>query len=724
LTTELKPVPPPLELRRLDPALNELGFDAAQTQQDRNLLTEAWHALRRRWLAAFVTGLVLGSLAAVAVWSSVKNQYTATAVLRVSMGQSTILEAGQTHDGATAFEVYKRTQRQLLRSPAVLMPALQREAVAKLPAVTQQVSPLAWLQNIVNVTFPDEAEIMQVSVSCEDQRTAETLADTIVDVYLQDSVYGEHQEKLNRINTLQKAETETEANLRKKRSGLRQLVDTLGTGDSEALTLAQKNTLQEYSILWTQLNQVDFDLKRALRARQVREHSGPANPGSTVPVTESEVEAATMTDAIIAIAKVEMDRQQSRIDEAKKTMFGDAEKEYIAAYQAGIERARRKIENRKASLRKELALQKESTALAADQLSAASVEVLQSQQKELATKVAALRTEADKFGRSSVDAELMRAEIKALDELRSRIQKELEEANIEINTLRSRVVKLSSATTLPGDDHKRRTMLSASLGGSGFCVGCALVVLWDLRRRRLNTMHEIAEALRLPVLGTVPHVWRSQGTSSAHPAFEEAIDGIVARLVFSPESRQVVLVTSAVAGEGKTTVSVNLATSFAGMGRKTVLVDFDLRRPMLHNIFDVDLAPGLGAVLAGQVELLDAVLSTPVENLFLLPAGAWGHRGLSGRNDELVKSIVDELRDAYSNVVIDAGPVLPIVDTRVVARHADGVVISLLRDVSEIPKVNSACELLRSFDIQILGAVMIGVPGEVYYAPTIAAAPA
>lgn len=725
LTTELKPLQPPFEIRRAEPAIDELVFDNAPAQQDRNLVTEAWHALRRRWLAASVTGIVLGSLAAVFMWSSVKSQLTSTAVLRISMGQSTILDPGQIHDGTTAFEVYKRTQRQLLRSPAVLTPALQREAVAKLPAVTQQVSALAWLQKIVDVTFPDEAEIMQVSVTCEDQKTAETLTNTIVDVYLQDSVYGEHQEKLSRINTLQKAQTETEASLRKKRSGLRQLVDTLGTGDSEALTLAQKNTLQEYSILWTQLNQVDFDLKRAQRARQVRNQAGSANVNSTMPITDGEVEAAAMTDATIAIARVELDRQQARIDEARKTMYGAAEKEYVAAYQAGMERARRRIETRKASLRKELALQKEGTALAADQLSASSVEVLQGQQKELATKVAALRTEADKFGRSSVDAELMLAEIKALDELRGRIQKELEEANIEISTARARVVKLSSATTLPSEDQKRRTMMSASLGGTGFCVGCALVVLWDLRRRRLNTMHEIGESLRLPLLGTVPHVWRRRrGSSAMHPAFEEAIDGIVARLVFSPsENNQVVLVTSAVAGEGKTTVSVNLATSLAGMGRKTVLVDFDLRRPMLHNIFDVDLAPGLGAVLAGQVELLDAVLTTPVENLFLLPAGAWGHRGLSGRNDELVKSIVDELRDAYTNVVIDAGPVLPIVDTRVVARHADGVVVSLLRDVSEIPKVNSACELLRSFDIRILGAVMIGVPGEVYYAPTIAASP-
>jgi capsular exopolysaccharide synthesis family protein len=192
--------------------------------------------------------------------------------------------------------------------------------------------------------------------------------------------------------------------------------------------------------------------------------------------------------------------------------------------------------------------------------------------------------------------------------------------------------------------------------------------------------------------------------------------------MFSPseESLQVVLITSASAGEGKTTVAVNLATSFAGMGRKTVLVDFDLRRPALHNMFDLELDPGLGGVLSGQVEPLDAVRPTSVENLFLLPAGAWGHRGLSGRNDDRVESIVRELRAAFVHVVIDAGPVLPIVDTRVVARHADGVIVCLLRDVSEIPKVTAAYELLRSFYVNILGAVMIGVPGEVYYTRTIA----
>ena len=159
------------------------------------------------------------------------------AVLRVSMGQSTVLQAGQVHD------VPPPSRSQTHAAPTFAESRrpdgrVARQSVARLPNVSQLGS-LAWLQNAADVTFPDEAEIMQVSVTCDDQRTAETLADTIVEVYLQDIVYAEHQEKLNRINTLQKAETETEANLRKKRSGLRQLVDTLGTGDSEALTLAQ-----------------------------------------------------------------------------------------------------------------------------------------------------------------------------------------------------------------------------------------------------------------------------------------------------------------------------------------------------------------------------------------------------------------------------------------------------------------------------------------------------
>jgi polysaccharide biosynthesis transport protein len=709
-------------IRMDDPFSQDLGLAAAPTPSARNLLAEAVHALRRRWLAAFVAGVVVGSIAFTAAWFSVTPQVTATAVLQVSADKSNVLAASQNIEAAAGFDVYKKTQRQLLRSPIVLRSVLQHNSISGLPLVLQQSDPLAWLQDCVRVTYPDEAEIMNISVRCDDQRTAERLVDTIVEVYLNEVVYAERQEKSNRITHLSNAVTETEASLRKKRDELRTLADTMGTGDSQALTLAQKNTVELYSALSKQLNQVEFDLKRAQRARQIGAGAAPAQPDASVGVSDEEMEAAAAGDLIIGAAKAQMDRRQAQIDDARKSMFGPAETEFVAQCQASIERIRKRGEDRKVALRKELLFKKKNQALAVGQAWAMSAEELASQKTDLAAQLALLRKEAEKFGRSSVDVELMRADIKALDDLRDRIQKEVQEANIEFASLKSRVVKLSDATTPHNAEQARRVTLSASAGGMGSFAACALVVAWELRRRRLNTTREIAEAIRLPLLGTMPRAPRLLDATRPGSQLKEAIDGIVARLVFSSsdDSQQVVLVTSAAAGEGKTTVAVNLATSFAAMGRRTVLVDFDLRRPTLHNMFDVDLVPGVGGILAGQVEPLDAIVPTSVENLFLLPAGAWGGRGISGRDDDLVKRILGELRAAFVHVVIDAGPVLPIVDTRVLARHADGVIISLLRDVSEIPKVNSACELLRSFDVRILGAVMIGAPGEVYYSRTIA----
>jgi polysaccharide biosynthesis transport protein len=278
------------------------------------------------------------------------------------------------------------------------------------------------------------------------------------------------------------------------------------------------------------------------------------------------------------------------------------------------------------------------------------------------------------------------------------------------------VMLLSEAAAPQDADLRRRAEASAGFGGLGLVLGALFVVVWDLRRRRLNSVQDVAHALGLPVLGTVPRVRDLREQDPIHLDLKEAIDGIAIRLVFSPpdEPQQVVLLTSASAGEGKTTVAVNLATRLAAMGRPTVLIDFDLRRPSLHRVFDVDLVPGVGGILNGHIEPLAAVVPTSFQNLSLLPAGVWGHDGLSGGYDELAKKILDALRPEFVHVVIDAGPVLPIVDTRVLARHADGVIISLLRDVSEIPRVNTACELLRSFDVRILGAVMIGTSKEAY----------
>ena len=373
-------------------SLDGSAVEVAPALPTRNLVAEILHALRRHWLRASFAGLVVGALAAIGVGLGLPRLYTATVVLRVSAGQSNILELNKNADASILFDLYKRTQKQLVRGPMVLAGVLQRQEVASLPLVMQQVDQLAWLQKVVNVTFPDDAEIMEVSVRCEDKRTAETLADKVVEVYLSEVVGAERQEKLVRIASLQKAQTETETDLRKRRSGLRQLADALGTSDSEALTLAQKNTLEEYSVLWKQLNQVEWDLKRAQSAQLIRQRMGA---GAGVPISDAEVDVAATMDPIIATSKARLENLQVLIDDTHKTSYGAAENEHVAPVQASIERNRKRIEDRKQALRKELALRKQ----AAEQPGMSTVEILDAQQKELSAKVAGLRKEAEKFGR-------------------------------------------------------------------------------------------------------------------------------------------------------------------------------------------------------------------------------------------------------------------------------------------------------------------------------------
>jgi len=131
----------------------------------------------------------------------------------------------------------------------------------------------------------------------------------------------------------------------------------------------------------------------------------------------------------------------------------------------------------------------------------------------------------------------------------------------------------------------------------------------------------------------------------------------------------------------------------------------------------VPIGPGLGELLCSRVptDFGEYLQETSTDNLWLLTAGARRHGALAELSDARVADLFREFKEHFEYVIIDGPPVLPVVDTRLIARHADGVVISLLRDVSELPKVKAACQLLQTYRVRILGGVVIGASGDVYY---------
>jgi polysaccharide biosynthesis transport protein len=190
----------------------------------------------------------------------------------------------------------------------------------------------------------------------------------------------------------------------------------------------------------------------------------------------------------------------------------------------------------------------------------------------------------------------------------------------------------------------------------------------------------------------------------------ESVDGITARLLRRAEleQRRVVMVTSAVSGEGKTTLAAQLAMSLARAGRRTVLVDFDLRQPSYDEAFGLERCPGVSEVLRNESDLSRSVQATQTGNLSVLTAGRWNRAALSALANGGADSMFKELRDEYEFVIVDTSPILPIADARFVSQYVDSVVLCIFRDKSESPKIRAACEILDAFGVQCVEAAVVG----------------
>jgi capsular exopolysaccharide synthesis family protein len=254
-----------------------------------------------------------------------------------------------------------------------------------------------------------------------------------------------------------------------------------------------------------------------------------------------------------------------------------------------------------------------------------------------------------------------------------------------------------------------------SLAGMGLpAVG---IIAWDLRKRRVNSPADVSKKLRIPVMGVLPLipplVMRKLGSASRRSQiwkmrYTEAVDGVVARMLRSAEcdDAQVILITSAMSGEGKTWLATQLAMGLARAQRRTVLVDFDLRQPALDGALGLPLGPGVCEALRDQADVAQMVQPTESEYLSVVTAGNWNRQVLPALANGSVGRLLDALQKNFDFVILDSSPLLPVVDTRLVCQHVDAVLLAVLRDVSEAGKVEAAQEMLDSFGVSKVDAVV------------------
>ena len=178
------------------------------------------------------------------------------------------------------------------------------------------------------------------------------------------------------------------------------------------------------------------------------------------------------------------------------------------------------------------------------------------------------------------------------------------------------------------------------------------------------------------------------------------------------------IVTSAVPGEGKSTVSLSLARSLADAGSPVILIDADLRRPTVAKKLKLDAKVGLTQVLAGQVEIANAVHQLGDSNLFVLPAGRIPPNPSELLGSDKMRQLIKELSEEFI-VVVDVPPLLPVTDASLLSHSVDGVILVGSIGRSHREQMAEASSILKKVNANLFGLVLNRAPrkglGNSYY---------
>ncbi len=301
-------------------------------------------------------------------------------------------------------------------------------------------------------------------------------------------------------------------------------------------------------------------------------------------------------------------------------------------------------------------------------------------------------------------AEALRQQLRSLLERFNQISSA---ANVESGTM----TKIEGAL-VPGSPYAPSLLQNLGLAlvlGIGLAGG--LAVLREMFDDRVRSLDEVEQKIDLPLIGHTPHVSEKDidvESSNNFTSLMEAYASIKAAIEFSlPRSRNVLQLTSTHESEGKSTTAVVLAELFARSGRKTLLIDADLRRPSVARLLELERPKsGLIEVLLGHAKLEDVVVKGVHDNLEVLPIGAIPPNPteiLAG--DELAQFIA-KYRDEYSLIIFDSCPVLGLADAPLLARLMDGTIFVLEANKVPFAQARSAVKRLRSSGGNVLGLIL------------------
>jgi succinoglycan biosynthesis transport protein ExoP len=702
--------------------------------------------LRRRWLRVAVTCVVVVVATLLGI-SLVERQYRAEVSLLLNPSGPEVLdevEGIEEQLDANTYRHYYRTQREILSSRTVAAEALARLGLAEDPTflgvdeITDEteraeklaeIDPVERLRELIDIREVPDSRVVRVRIEYSDPELAAEIANTVAQTYV-DHVSGERSDTGARAAVdLDKERAAARERLRGAEAALDQFkaeheITTIALEDRQNIVTAN---IIELSQRTKGAQALTFEAKNLYeQAKKLHQRGVSAGAAALLQPSERNIFDHLLTERLAAeteFKKLDTEfgprhpqwkQAKQRLDLLEQTTKDEAES-HLATFRARYEAAH--------GTERQLAGELE-------------------RERKRALELSRLEPEFRELARDVSDAE----------EIYSVLSRRDTEVNLTNRVEDEPPVAILDLAITPREPVRPRVTLSiAAAVFIGLLLGTVMAVAADMRDFTLRGLRDAEQAVAgwdIAVLGQLPKLPPDPALGASNlraqrmhrdlqthllpqSLMAERARALRAAIGFSL-SRQgcpILLVTSPTSAEGKSSTALNLALSWCQAGKRVILVDADMRRPRLHDVFPppVD-APdiGLAAVLSGECELDAAIDSHPEsapEQLSVLRCGRPPETPAELLDSHAFNRVLAKMRERFDVVILDSPPVLPVVDALLIARQVDGVVLVARAGSTTQHDVQQGLSLLRQRDTNLLGLVLNDVDlrrehgryGAVYY---------
>lgn len=689
------------------------------------------HSLRRRYLLGLGLGFLLASLVALLVWTLIPVTYEAVVALRVGRPENvSSVSNNRPKMTATDFELFKQTQVDLIRSTYVIEKALRTPGISQLPIVQTKAwggsrddqEKYEWLASSLQIAAPENSEFIILKLRDRDKEQVEQVLNAVQKAYTKDVV---DEEQLRKSETRRRLANRLKIINEEIMSKTKQQIDAAKRTGS--MDLAENNT--RLGLLRDRLTSIRIDRDRAeqeaqeldgmlLEAQYRLQNSKRYKPSQTqikFTLRKTNGEYAAIEQQLVELNLAATGGAGGGIAGGNGPL-----QQQIAQFKAQLQQI--EAANKKQVI--ELISYERGEDLQDMQ---AQIGLLRQQKQRADGRVTKLTKDYSSLENSIANQNQANAELQVLQlaiASRAKVEEKLSQdiEGLDLELAAGSNIRVLQEAKVPGGNSFFTNVLQI-VGAWILTLGSTLfgIAFWDFLAKRVNTTKDVMDDGELRVIGALPMLngRRAGGLlpmsagmrRSVEIGLSRAIDSIRTALFYSKRKGdiEVVLVTSALGQEGKSTVASQLAVSVARSGRRALLIDADIRNPQQHVVLGMPFHAGLCELLRGDVTLEDVVRATPAEGLWHLSAGYRDAQTDQHMASPNLKKIIEELRSRFDMIIVDTGPALTSPDSMLVGQLADVAIISVRRDVSRLPKVAEAAERLRGVGVEVMGAVVNGM---------------